>query len=251
MKPFPEPSMTQFTLVHVCITSPGPNQTVCAETLHLNQCILNQLNYFSIHPIKIMLKSNLWTHSNWKLKLHSKWKISNKQVQSLSAYMTTWGECMHHQSKPTQYLSVHDMGRNLTWKGYGTKYQIQYRNTACTSFTILWLALEHQSNYTIHITPYPYSFIRLLELAIVGFFNTLRLRHNGRCFTEDVFKCIFLPENVWNLIKVSLRFVPKGPINNSPALIQVMAWRRSGDKPLSEPMMVSLLTQICHSASMS
>ena len=30
-----------------------------------------------------------------------------------------------------------------------------------------------------------------------------------------------------------------------PALVQIMAWRRSGDKPLSEPMMVSLLTHIC------
>ena len=40
-------------------------------------------------------------------------------------------------------------------------------------------------------------------------------------------------------------FVPKGPINNIPALVQIMAWRRPGDKPLSEPIMVSLLTRIC------
>ena len=38
-------------------------------------------------------------------------------------------------------------------------------------------------------------------------------------------------------IKISLKFVPKGPINNIPALVQIMAWRRTGDKPLSEPMM--------------
>ena len=35
------------------------------------------------------------------------------------------------------------------------------------------------------------------------------------------------------------------PINNIPALVQIMAWRRSGDKALSEPMMDSLLTHIC------
>ena len=40
-------------------------------------------------------------------------------------------------------------------------------------------------------------------------------------------------------------FVPKGPINNIPALVQIMAWRQPGDKPLSEAMMVSLLTHIC------
>ena len=46
-------------------------------------------------------------------------------------------------------------------------------------------------------------------------------------------------------ITISLKFVPKGPINNIPALVQIMAWRRPGDKPLSEPVMVRLLTYIC------
>ena len=55
----------------------------------------------------------------------------------------------------------------------------------------------------------------------------------------------FLNENVRRLIKISLKFVPKGPINNNPALVEIMAWRRPGDKPLSEPMMVCLLTHIC------
>ena len=63
-------------------------------------------------------------------------------------------------------------------------------------------------------------------------------------FSRRQFKWIFLNENVWILIEVSLKFVPKGPINNIPALIQIMAWRRLGDKPLYEPMMVSLLTHI-------
>ena len=75
--------------------------------------------------------------------------------------------------------------------------------------------------------------------------NTLSPRQNGRHFPDDIFKCIFLNENVWVPIEISLKFVPKGPINNIPALVQIMAWRRSGDKPLSEPMMVSLLTHIC------
>ena len=74
---------------------------------------------------------------------------------------------------------------------------------------------------------------------------TLRLKQNGRHFPDDIFKCISLNENVWILIKISLKFVLKGPINNIPALVQIMAWHRPGDKPLSEPMMVSLLTHIC------
>ena len=50
----------------------------------------------------------------------------------------------------------------------------------------------------------------------------------------------FLNENVWILIQILLKFVRKGPINNIPALVQIMAWRRPGNKPLSEPMIVSL-----------
>ena len=70
--------------------------------------------------------------------------------------------------------------------------------------------------------------------------NSLRPRQNGRHFTDDIFKW-----NVWIPIKISLKFVPQGPMNNIPALVRIMAWRRSGDKPLSEPVMVSLLTHIC------
>ena len=80
------------------------------------------------------------------------------------------------------------------------------------------------------------------------FFNIMQvvtLTHWGRDKMDDVYKCIFLNENVWILLKISLKFVPKGPINNIPSLVQIMAWRRPGDKPLSEPMMVRLLTHIC------
>ena len=67
--------------------------------------------------------------------------------------------------------------------------------------------------------------------------NTLRPRQNSRHFADNVFKCIFLNGNLWISIKISLKFVPECPINNIPALVHIMAWRRTGDKPLSEPMM--------------
>ena len=63
-------------------------------------------------------------------------------------------------------------------------------------------------------------------------------------FRRRYFQTHFFNENVRIFIKISLTFVPKGPINDNPALVQIMAWRRSGDKPLSEPMTVSLLTHI-------
>ena len=75
--------------------------------------------------------------------------------------------------------------------------------------------------------------------------NTLRPRQNGRRFADDTFKRIFLNENVWISHKISPKFVPEVQINNIPALVQIMAWRRPGDKPLSEPMMLNVLTHIC------
>ena len=76
-------------------------------------------------------------------------------------------------------------------------------------------------------------------------FNTLRLRQNGRHFADDIFKWIFLNENVWIPIQISRKFVPQSPIHNIPSLVQIMAWRRPGDKPLSGPMMVRLPKHIC------
>ena len=76
-------------------------------------------------------------------------------------------------------------------------------------------------------------------------FNTLRPRQNGRLFADDTFKRIFLNEKIRISIKISLKFVPRGLINNIPALVLIMAWHRQGDKPLSEPMMVRSLTHIC------
>ena len=85
----------------------------------------------------------------------------------------------------------------------------------------------------------------LISMLYLVWVNTMRPRQNGRRFADDTFKCISLNENVRISIKISLKFVPKGPINNNLALVQIMARLWSGDKPLSEPMMVSLLTYIC------
>ena len=76
--------------------------------------------------------------------------------------------------------------------------------------------------------------------------------HSLTYWGRDIMAAIFhttsssgFSENVWISINISLKFVPRGPINNIPTVVQVMAWRRPGDKPLSEPMMVRLPTHIC------
>ena len=54
---------------------------------------------------------------------------------------------------------------------------------------------------------------------------------------HDIFKRVFLDENVRISIQIPLKFVPKGSNGNKLAVVQVMAWCRIGDKPISEPIL--------------
>ena len=110
----------------------------------------------------------------------------------------------------------------------------------------------HTDEYTfiyIHTLTYKYCYpylkcsITVCPYILPRWLNTLRSRQYGRPYTDDIFKWIFLIrmygfrlKSHWNLILV-------GTINIIPA--QAMLWRRPGDKPLSELMMVRLLTHIC------
>ena len=105
---------------------------------------------------------------------------------------------------------------------------------------IYWeLTASYKSYWTILMGLFHEWSVNIMTL------NTLRPRQICCHFADGIFKCILFNENVWISINISLKFLPKGPINNIPALFQIMTWRRPGDKPLSEPMMATLLTHIC------
>ena len=58
---------------------------------------------------------------------------------------------------------------------------------------------------------------------------------------DGIFDCIFLNESDRIPIQISLKCVPRTPINNTTALVEVMAWRRTGDKPLPETMLTQFI----------
>ena len=76
---------------------------------------------------------------------------------------------------------------------------------------------------------YNFSYV----VTITQYNNTSRPRHNGCHFPDDIFKLIFLYQN----FPISNKN-PQGPINNIPAMVQIMAWHWIGNKPLPEPMTV-------------
>ena len=75
--------------------------------------------------------------------------------------------------------------------------------------------------------------IRFQHIAV----NSSPPGQNGRHFTDDNFRCVFVNEKFYIFNKIALKFVLRGPIDNNPALAEIMAWRRIGDKPLSQPML--------------
>ena len=94
---------------------------------------------------------------------------------------------------------------------------------------------------------------RFLEIMVMGMWTT-----NHNCWLRNIRDKIATISQVtfsnvisWKKIfEFQLKYhwsksVPKGPTNNIPALVQMLAWRRPGDKPLSEPVVVSLLTHVC------
>ena len=74
-------------------------------------------------------------------------------------------------------------------------------------------------------------------------FNSSPSGQNGRYFADAIFRSIFVNEKfLYFFIKISPNLFPEGPMDNNTALVWIMAWRRIGDKPLSEPTMLTRFT---------
>ena len=147
--------------------------------------------------------------------LNQCWLIICKVVQHFLTAITNSSLCL----QMTKYRSVlcHQQAQ---WSLYDW--------TCCTEI------LKREYNFTNSI---------IRSRGISGA-NRLRPSQDGRNFTDNILKYIFLNENVWISIKISLKFVLKVRISNISALVQIMAWCRLGDKPLSETVMVSVLTHL-------
>ena len=81
--------------------------------------------------------------------------------------------------------------------------------------------------------------VSLTCFSFIQFYSELTSLYNDMKITDDIFKSIF-NESVWISITtctISLKFIPKGPIDYKLALVQVVAWHRTGEKPLPESML--------------
>ena len=130
-----------------------------------------------------------------------------KEMEALSALLVTSG-----------FLSQ----RTCSWFCRGHVYSSSGKCCYCILPEVYWISCHH-----------------------APFNNTLKPSQNYHHFADNILKCILLDESVWIPFRISLKFVPMFGIDNIPALVQKMDCCQPGHKPLSEPMMVSLLTHTC------
>ena len=135
-----------------------------------------------------------------------------------------WIQCSHNDEwkwKRVQYLrSIFPLNRTPP---------VIYRIEAFQFQSEMRLA----SPYLLHTSPPSGAKNGLTRSVDKQRFNSSPPGNMAAILADDIFKCIFLNENVRISIKISL----KRPINNIPVLVQIKAWRRPGDKQLSEPML--------------
>ena len=90
----------------------------------------------------------------------------------------------------------------------------------------------------------------MISLNVLYTITFTCITHWGRdkmdAISQKTFSCAISWMKMYEFrLKFHLECFPKGPINNIPSLVQIMVWRRPGDKPLSEAMMVDLPTHVC------
>ena len=97
------------------------------------------------------------------------------------------------------------------------------------------------SKYLTTVTDRYFAMVVLKRITLpmwcmCWYINTLGRWQNGRQFA--IFNGIVSNETFWISIKNSLNYVPYGLIVNMAVLVMIMAWHRTGDKPLSEAILV-------------
>ena len=103
------------------------------------------------------------------------------------------------------------------------------------AYTLQVVEDEHLTNFNTVAGAVP--FLLNLILDVSGWYQLISPAQNGRRLEDGISKCIFMNKKFCILIKISLKFVPKGPTDNNPALVWIMALCRIGEKTFSEPML--------------
>ena len=166
-------------------------------------------------------KSN---HNWWRL-----WHWGNHMIAPVPQPSPVMPQIIHMKHKPLttqtrQNIAIHNhvyiLGIYCTFNW--CQPQIQSQPICSAGCPLDSNFLQEISCWSAQCDPnliHCYRKIRKIYGNAKGVINSFRLRQNGCNFPDDIFKCIFLNENVWILTKISLKCVSKGPIYNIPTLV--------------------------------
>ena len=168
-------------------------------------------------------------------------ELINTRCQALCWLLTSVTLILHCKKKQTKKLTsvtliLHCVSTLRSVCGMDRLTRRKFSNAVLLVITKLTSKSEKEKEYIEKLVLHHQDSTQITNNNL----NTLRQRQNGCHFPDNSFKCICLNENVWSSIKISLKFVPRGPIDNIPALVQIMAWHLTGDRRLSEPMMAHI-----------
>ena len=170
--------------------------------------------------------------------------------------------CLIFSSKlfSTQRLTHIPLVPGSRWPRFCRQYRVKFcrifikqtwwmlclTNSSIIKNQSVWRKSYKGIKWSIFLKNFQYSLLWFTDLICSVFHHFLPVNsspcgQNGHHFADNIFWHIFWNEKVISWIKISLKFVHKGPIDKSPSLIQIMAWRRIGDRPLSEPMLTRFI----------
>ena len=231
------------------------NSTQNVSPIHWKMWILftgENLRALRFKSSQVFLKRPPETVATWFIFVTEDVLISvwfQQKFQKKISIASSWKKMYEFQSRFhwSLFLRVQLTTRHNINKQLVIQSALNHYIDAC----ILYFILRRSSSYTVQAlwrhgisNPDQYYFRWWLIAWQHHTINTLRPRQNGHHF--PTFSIASSWKKMYEFsIKISLKFVLKGPINKMSALVQIMAWRRPGDKPLSEQMMVSLLMHIC------
>ena len=184
-------------------------------------CLCFSINLFIYHNYHHSYVAIVWWHV-----------VVNGNLAICSAAFTGQPQRKTHQRSTSLVLCE---GKLTVTSGYPSQplmTNISYFRATNTISGNFNHGYSHTWNMTI-----TYLIIEHILAPMCHKLTHLPLDKMAAILADDNFKCIFLNENDRISIRISLKFVPSSPIDNKPALVQVMAWRRRGDKPLPELML--------------
>ena len=239
--------------------------------------ILIEILTFSFKKMCLKLSSAKWRPFCLSLNVLTHWSQGIHGVFLALTHWNAFTSPYQSESEPPMMFSI----TSATFYFNHQRVQQKTKGLGCRwdPFSLFrsLCGLINSSPLSLHLeflSPF-WTLWRLYWAKQYTIIKTLRLRQNGRHFADDILKCIFLMKmyglwlthwgrdkmaafsqttlsNAFSRMEIlefstknSLKFVPKDLINNIPALVLIMAWRRPGDKPLAEPMLVRSLTHIC------